>query len=109
MIMNVIAWFYGARESEIFSLDAGIRSHTKGVWFCVLPFENGNIIIYDIEGLGNLEYGNSSDYDVKLFAISLLLSRTILMNVMASTLHGDWWQKIEALTLITKYIEGCQE
>ncbi|KYO18331.1 hypothetical protein Y1Q_0019442 [Alligator mississippiensis] len=65
-----------------FSLGSTVQSHTKGIWMWCMPHPcrcDLVLVLLDIEGLGDVERGNTKN-DCWIFALAVLLSSLLVYN-----------------------------
>ncbi|KAG9463473.1 hypothetical protein GDO78_021651 [Eleutherodactylus coqui] len=80
-LMNILA---GCKNG--FSLGSTVQSKTKGIWMWCVPHpvkREHTLVLLDTEGLGDVEKGNSQN-DSWIFALTVLLSSTLVYNSMGT-------------------------
>jgi hypothetical protein len=68
-----------------FAIGSTVNRCTRGIWIWSEPIpddEGGHIVLMDTEGLGGVEA--DSDYDTRIFSLSVLLSSEIIYNSRGS-------------------------
>lgn len=73
-----------AGKEKGFSVGSTVQSHTKGIWMWCVPHPqkpDHTLVLLDTEGLGDVEKINGKN-DTQIFALSILLSSTIVYNTM---------------------------
>ncbi|KAG9463590.1 hypothetical protein GDO78_021456 [Eleutherodactylus coqui] len=80
-LMNILA---GRKNG--FALGSTVQSKTKGIWMWCVPHpmkHKHTLVLLDTEGLGDVEKGNSQN-DSWIFALTVLLSSTLVYNSMGT-------------------------
>ncbi|XP_044847493.1 guanylate-binding protein 1-like [Mauremys mutica] len=91
-----------------FSLGSTIQSHTKGIWMWCLPHPHSGraghtLVLLDTEGLGDVEKGDGKN-DVWIFALSVLLSSTLVYNSLG-TINQQAMDQLHYVTELTERIK----
>ncbi|KAM7097854.1 uncharacterized protein WM277_023603 isoform 4-T4 [Molossus nigricans] len=96
-----------AGEKLGFPLGSTVQSETKGIWMWCVPHPSKHdhtLVLLDTEGLGDVEKGDSKN-DSWIFALSVLLSSTLVYNSM-STINNDALEKLHYVTELTEFIRA---
>eukprot|EP00698_Gefionella_okellyi_P018899 TRINITY_DN571_c0_g2_i1.p1 TRINITY_DN571_c0_g2~~TRINITY_DN571_c0_g2_i1.p1 ORF type:complete len:846 (+),score=185.11 TRINITY_DN571_c0_g2_i1:111-2648(+) len=64
----------------VFPSDAGVKGFTKGFWMVLVKHKDRFVLILDSEGLSDIDQA-SSEHDIQLFVIALLLSSLFAYNI----------------------------
>ncbi|KAK2488602.1 hypothetical protein MC885_011080, partial [Smutsia gigantea] len=83
-LMNLLAG-----QNHGFRLGSTVRSETKGIWMWCIPHPtklNHTLILLDTEGLGDVKKGDPKN-DSWIFALTVLLSSTLIYNSMNTINH----------------------
>ncbi|EPQ03455.1 Guanylate-binding protein 4 [Myotis brandtii] len=78
-----------AGKNHGFLLGSTVKSETKGIWMWCVPHPlkpNHALVLLDIEGLGDVEKGDSQN-DSWIFALAVLLSSMFVYNSMGTINH----------------------
>uniref|UniRef100_A0A7N5JA30 GB1/RHD3-type G domain-containing protein n=1 Tax=Ailuropoda melanoleuca TaxID=9646 RepID=A0A7N5JA30_AILME len=89
-----------AGQNHGFVLGSTVRSETKGIWMWCVPHPsklNHTLVLLDTEGLGNIERIDLKN-DSQIFALTVLLSSTLVYNSMGTINH----QALEQLHYVTE-------
>uniref|UniRef100_A0A8C7CDE9 GB1/RHD3-type G domain-containing protein n=1 Tax=Neovison vison TaxID=452646 RepID=A0A8C7CDE9_NEOVI len=76
-------------QNHGFLLGSTVRSKTKGIWMWCVPHPskvNHTLVLLDTEGLGNIEKVDPKN-DSWIFALTVLLSSTLIYNSMGTINH----------------------
>ncbi|XP_032159612.1 guanylate-binding protein 4-like [Mustela erminea] len=87
-------------QNHGFLLGSTVRSKTKGIWMWCVPHPsklNHTLVLLDTEGLGNIEKVDPKN-DSWIFALTVLLSSTLIYNSMGTINH----QALEQLHYVTE-------
>ncbi|KAL8219667.1 UNVERIFIED_CONTAM: hypothetical protein K2H54_030401, partial [Gekko kuhli] len=79
-----------AGKNKGFSLGSTIQANTTGIWMWCLPHpkkHDHTLVLLDTEGLGDVEKSNTEN-DTWIFALSVLLSSTLVYNSMNTIDQG---------------------
>nr|XP_032829840.1 guanylate-binding protein 1-like [Petromyzon marinus] len=79
-----------AGSNSGFSLGCTVQSHTKGIWVWPRPHpldQDKWLLLLDTEGLGDVESAGST-HDTWLFVMAVLLSTTLVYNVVGTLDKG---------------------
>ncbi|XP_036774250.1 guanylate-binding protein 4-like isoform X1 [Manis pentadactyla] len=97
-LMNLLAG-----QNHGFRLGSTVRSETKGIWMWCIPHPtklNHTLVLLDTEGLGDVKKGDPKN-DSWIFALTVLLSSTLIYNSMNTINH----QALEQLHYVTELTE----
>ncbi|KAG9465089.1 hypothetical protein GDO78_018935 [Eleutherodactylus coqui] len=100
-LMNILA---GRKNG--FSLGSTVQSKTKGIWMWCVPHpvkHEHTLVLLDTEGLGDVEKENSQN-DSWIFALSVLLSSTLVYNSMG-TIDQQAMDQLHYVTELTEKIK----
>uniref|UniRef100_A0A8C7C240 GB1/RHD3-type G domain-containing protein n=1 Tax=Neovison vison TaxID=452646 RepID=A0A8C7C240_NEOVI len=89
-----------AGQNHGFRLNSTVRSETKGIWMWCVPHstkKNHTLILLDTEGLGDVKKVDPKN-DSWIFALTVLLSSTLIYNSMGTINH----QALEQLHYVTE-------
>ncbi|XP_047581048.1 guanylate-binding protein 4-like isoform X2 [Lutra lutra] len=89
-----------AGQNHGFQLNSTVRSETKGIWMWCVPHstkKNHTLILLDTEGLGDVKKVDPKN-DSWIFALTVLLSSTLIYNSMGTINH----QALEQLHYVTE-------
>ncbi|XP_045334141.1 guanylate-binding protein 4-like [Leopardus geoffroyi] len=78
-----------AGQNHGFRMNATVRSETKGIWMWCVPHsskKNHILVLLDTEGLGDVKKVNPKN-DSWIFALTVLLSSTLIYNSMGTINH----------------------
>ncbi|XP_021018118.1 guanylate-binding protein 6-like isoform X1 [Mus caroli] len=92
-----------AGQNHGFPLGSTVQSQTKGIWMWCVPHPTKpehTLVLLDTEGLGDVEKGDPKN-DSWIFALSVLLSSTLIYNSMSTINH----QALEQLHYVTELTE----
>ncbi|KAL8219648.1 UNVERIFIED_CONTAM: hypothetical protein K2H54_030010, partial [Gekko kuhli] len=95
-----------AGKNKGFSLGTTIQANTTGIWMWCLPHpqkRDHTLVLLDTEGLGDVEKSNTEN-DTWIFALSVLLSSTLVYNSMGIIDQGAL-DKLQYVTELTKCIK----
>ncbi|XP_022352343.1 guanylate-binding protein 4-like [Enhydra lutris kenyoni] len=87
-------------QNHGFRLNSTVRSETKGIWMWCVPHstkKNHTLILLDTEGLGDVKKVDPKN-DSWIFALTVLLSSTLIYNSMGTINH----QALEQLHYVTE-------
>ncbi|KAL8219655.1 UNVERIFIED_CONTAM: hypothetical protein K2H54_030174, partial [Gekko kuhli] len=79
-----------AGKNKGFSLGSTIQANTTGIWMWCVPHpqkRDHTLVLLDTEGLGDVEKSNTEN-DTWIFALSVLLSSTLVYNSMGTIDQG---------------------
>ncbi|XP_070620790.1 guanylate-binding protein 1-like [Erythrolamprus reginae] len=96
-----------AGKKSGFSLGSTVQGKTKGIWMWCLPYPdrpNQTLVLLDTEGLGDVEKGSSQN-DTWLFALSVLLSSTLVYN-SKGTIDQNALEKLHFVTELSEHIKA---
>ncbi|XP_029803469.1 guanylate-binding protein 4-like isoform X1 [Suricata suricatta] len=89
-----------AGQNHGFHMNSTIRCETKGIWMWCVPHsskKNHILVLLDTEGLGDVKKANPKN-DSWIFALTVLLSSTLVYNSMGTINH----QALEQLHYVTE-------
>ncbi|XP_067318164.1 guanylate-binding protein 1-like [Anolis sagrei] len=90
-----------------FPLGSTVQANTKGIWMWCVPYPNRKdrtLVLLDTEGLGDVEKGNTQN-DTWIFALSVLLSSTLVYNSMG-TIDQNAMDQLHYVTELTERIKA---
>lgn len=79
-----------AGKEKGFSVGSTVQSHTKGIWMWCVPHPqkpDHTLVLLDTEGLADVEKVDEKN-DIQIFALSILLSSTLVYNTMSKIDQG---------------------
>nr|XP_032829841.1 guanylate-binding protein 1-like [Petromyzon marinus] len=94
-----------AGSNSGFSLGCTVQSHTKGIWVWPRPHpldQNKWLLLLDTEGLGDVESAGST-HDTWLFVMAVLLSTTLVYNVVG-TLDKEGLEQLHFVLNMTDHV-----
>ncbi|XP_077602194.1 guanylate-binding protein 7-like [Crocuta crocuta] len=89
-----------AGQNHGFRMNSTVRCETKGIWMWCVPHsfkKNHILVLLDTEGLGDVKKVNPKN-DSWIFALTVLLSSTLIYNSMGTINH----QALEQLHYVTE-------
>lgn len=93
-------------KERAFGVGDTVQACTRGLWICTEPLvgaDGRSVYLVDSEGIDALDV--ESEHDVKIFALAVLLSSTLVYNSMS---HLDE-AAVQTLSLMTKVAESVGE